>query len=113
VTCRRAFAGRLGRRMASVGLSQADVARQLAVTRTAVHLWRRGAAEPRPERLDQLALLLGVRAEWLATGAGPEAPGPADATRALVRARAEVDAARRALYRAEQRLAAVASRRAA
>lgn len=53
------------------GISQTELARLLGVTRSACSQWEseQGTA-PRRERLEQLAQLLGVNFEWLATGRG-------------------------------------------
>ena len=50
------------------GISQTELARLLGVTRSACSQWEspQGTA-PRRERLEQLATLLGVSYEWLAT----------------------------------------------
>ncbi len=65
------------------GVSQTELARLLGVTRSACSQWEsdHGTA-PRRERLEQLAGLLGVSFEWLATGKGNAGiaivePGPA------------------------------------
>ena len=65
------------------GVSQTELARLLGVTRSACSQWEsvQGTA-PRRQRLEQLAQLLGVSFEWLATGRGAggadviEAPVP-------------------------------------
>lgn len=50
-------------------ISQAQLARQLNITRSACSQWESevGTA-PRRERLEQIAEILGVSYEWLATG---------------------------------------------
>lgn len=57
------------------GISQSRLAGMLGVTRSACCQWEsaraRGTA-PRRERLEQLASLLGVSYEWLATGRKPK-----------------------------------------
>lgn len=57
------------------GISQTELARLLGVTRSACSQWEsaQGTA-PRRERLEQLAALLGVSFEWLATGRGGSGP---------------------------------------
>lgn len=53
------------------GISQTELARLLGVTRSACSQWESsGGTAPRRERLEQLAQLLGVSFEWLATGRG-------------------------------------------
>ena len=59
------------------GLSQAELAEALGVSRSAVGNWEsaRGGVHPSSERLAELALATGVSYEWLATGRGtPQAP---------------------------------------
>jgi Predicted transcriptional regulators len=53
----------------AAGISQSRLAKFLGVTRSACSQWEstQGTA-PRRERLEQLASLLGVSYEWLATG---------------------------------------------
>ena len=54
------------------GLSQAELAESLGVSRSAVGNWEsaRGGVHPSSERLAELALATGVSYEWLATGRG-------------------------------------------
>lgn len=53
------------------GISQTELSRLLGVTRSACSQWESaGGTAPRRERLEQLAQLLDVRFEWLATGRG-------------------------------------------
>lgn len=52
-----------------LGLSQAQLARSLGITRSACSQWEASdGTAPRRERLAQIAQLLGVSYEWLATG---------------------------------------------
>lgn len=62
------------------GLSQAELAEQMNVTRSACSQWEllRGATVPRGRRIEQLAVILGVTVEWLTTGREPR-PGMATA----------------------------------
>lgn len=57
-----------------LGLSQAQLARTLGITRSACSQWEASdGTAPKRERLEQIAQLLGVSYEWLATGrSGPE-----------------------------------------
>lgn len=57
-----------------IGLSQAQLARSLGITRSACSQWEASdGTAPKRERLEQIAQLLGVSYEWLATGrSGPE-----------------------------------------
>ena len=55
------------------GISQSRLAGMLGVTRSACSQWEStGGTAPRRERLEQLATLLGVSYEWLATGRKPK-----------------------------------------
>ena len=52
------------------GLSQAQLAELMKVTRSAISQWElaRGATIPRGHRLERLAVILNVTVEWLTTG---------------------------------------------
>jgi len=63
---------RLARR--SAGLSQAQLALELGVQRSAVSHWEAQRGKPSASNLRQLALVTGVQFEWLATGRGPMTP---------------------------------------
>jgi len=63
---------RIARR--SAGLSQAQLALELGVQRSAVSHWEAQRGKPSANNLRQLALLTGVQFEWLATGRGPMTP---------------------------------------
>ena len=53
----------------AAGISQSRLAQILGVTRSACSQWESAqGTTPRRERLEQLASLLGVSYEWLATG---------------------------------------------
>lgn len=54
----------------SAGLSQAQLAVELQVQRSAVSHWEAQRGKPSMNHLRQLALLTGVQIEWLATGRG-------------------------------------------
>lgn len=54
------------------GISQTRLAQLLGVTRSACSQWESGSGtSPRRDRLEQIARLLAVNYEWLATGHGP------------------------------------------
>jgi transcriptional regulator with XRE-family HTH domain len=54
------------------GLSQAELARMVGLTRGSINSWLRGRSiNIRPEHLFAVADALRVEARWLATGAGP------------------------------------------
>jgi transcriptional regulator with XRE-family HTH domain len=63
---------RMARRGA--GLSQAQLALELGVQRSAVSHWEAQRGKPSVNHLRQLALLTGVQFEWLATGRGAMTP---------------------------------------
>ena len=63
---------RIARR--SAGLSQAQLAAELGVQRSAVSHWEAQRGKPSMNHLRQLALLTGAQFEWLATGRGPMTP---------------------------------------
>ena len=70
------FGDRLAAAREAAGLSQSNLARRLGVrTKTIVH-WEHDAAEPRANRLQMLAGLLGVSLMWLLTGEGEGIEGP-------------------------------------
>ena len=56
------------------GISQAELAKRLSVSRQAVSKWEQGTSTPDTERLIQLAEILDTEVEYLATGVHPE-PG--------------------------------------
>lgn len=56
------------------GISQAELAKRMDISRQAVSKWENGSSVPDTERLIQLAEILGTEVEYLATGVHPE-PG--------------------------------------
>ena len=64
---------RLNRLRREAGLTLADVAAALSVSKPTVWAWEKGKARPLPERLDAIAAALGVPQDTLADG--PEATG--------------------------------------
>lgn len=66
----------LGERILSLrqerGISQAELAKRLEVSRQAVSKWEKGQSSPDTVKLIQLAGLLDVEVEYLATGIKPE-----------------------------------------
>jgi transcriptional regulator with XRE-family HTH domain len=58
----------------SAGLSQAQLAAELGVQRSAVSHWEAQRGKPSMNHLRQLALITGSQFEWLATGRGPMTP---------------------------------------
>ena len=62
----------------AAGISQSRLAHILGVTRSACSQWESSpGTAPRRERLEQLANLLGVSYEWLATGTRAKGDKPA------------------------------------
>ena len=69
------FGERLAQAMQDEGLSQADLARAIGVSRSAIHQIINGASKGlRPEHLILACRRLRVRPEWLALGEGPVRP---------------------------------------
>lgn len=66
----KTFSQRLREARAESGLSRQQIADQLKITYQSVSEWETKNNRPRPERLEQLAKILGVSAAWLATGEG-------------------------------------------
>lgn len=64
---------RLNRLRREAGLTLADVAAALSVSKPTVWAWEKGKARPLPERLEAIAAALGVTPDVLADG--PEATG--------------------------------------
>jgi transcriptional regulator with XRE-family HTH domain len=54
----------------AAGLSQTELARRLGVKLATIRAWEDDQAEPRANKLQMLAGLLGVSIMWLLTGAG-------------------------------------------
>lgn len=63
------FGAKLQRLRLKRGLSQVDAAKKLGVSAVAISLWESDQSRPRPHRLADLARLLRVREEQLATNA--------------------------------------------
>lgn len=60
-------------------LSQAQLAAQLGVCRSAVAQWERtGGTSPSVDHLAKMAIVTGVLFEWLATGRGASRPADAE-----------------------------------
>ncbi|MDI3335286.1 helix-turn-helix transcriptional regulator [Defluviimonas aestuarii] len=64
------FGDRLAAAREAAGLSQADLAQRLGVKTRVVEHWEADAKEPRANRLQMLAGMLGVSLMWLLTGEG-------------------------------------------
>lgn len=65
-----ALGHRLNRLRREAGLTLADIAAALGVSKPTVWAWEKGKARPLPERLDAIAAALGVAPELLAESAG-------------------------------------------
>jgi transcriptional regulator with XRE-family HTH domain len=61
---------RLNRLRREAGLTLADVASSLGVSKPTVWAWEKGKARPLPERLDAIAAALGVAPDLLSTSSG-------------------------------------------
>lgn len=67
------LAERLRETLVTAGISNADLARLVGVTRSAVTHWVNGTSPNiRPEHLFRIADALNIEARWLATGDGPK-----------------------------------------
>lgn len=62
----------------AAGLSQAELARRLGVKLATIRAWEDDQAEPRANKLQMVAGLLGVSIMWLLTGAGDGLDSPAE-----------------------------------
>ncbi len=72
------FGTRIRQLRRAAGLSQAELARAVAVSQPTVNGWETGKAEPGRKRLPAIADVLGTTPEWLAFGHGPAGtPTPA------------------------------------
>lgn len=60
----------------AAGLSQTELARRLGVKLTTIRAWEDDQAEPRANKLQMLAGLLGVSIMWLLTGRGDGLDSP-------------------------------------
>ena len=70
------FGDRLAGAREAAGLEQSDLAAKLGVKRQVIESWENDIKEPRANRLQMMAGLLGVSITWLLTGdgEGPTAP---------------------------------------
>ena len=72
------FGDRLAGAREAAGLSQRDLAQRLGVRLKTVAAWEDDAMDPRANRLQMLAGLLGVSIRWLLTGEGDGLDKPSD-----------------------------------
>lgn len=70
------FGDRVAGAREAVSMSQADLARRLGVKLATVRAWEDDAAEPRANKLQMMAGMLGVSIRWLLTGEGDGPEGP-------------------------------------
>jgi len=61
----------------AAGLSLNELASRLGVRAKTLRDWENDVSEPRANRLQMLAALLGVSLRWLLTGQGDDVPAPA------------------------------------
>lgn len=89
----------------SAGLSSEEFARKLGVRHRTVEAWEADRIEPRANRLQMLAGMLGVSLVWLLTGYGTGPDGEPDSTKmAGSQAAAELHEVRMLLSFAVERL---------
>lgn len=69
------FKDRFGQARKSKGLSQQEIARAFEISRAAVSLWEQGRSVPDPDKMPDLATMLGVQTEWLWSGRGDMSAG--------------------------------------
>ncbi len=62
--------GRLSRAREAAGLTTAQLAQRIGVKTSTVRAWENDQSEPRANRLNTLAGILGVSLSWLVYGAG-------------------------------------------
>jgi transcriptional regulator with XRE-family HTH domain len=70
------FGDRMTGAREACGFSQAELARRLGVKLKTIEAWENDQSEPRANRLQMLAGLLGVSIMWLLSGAGDGLDGP-------------------------------------
>ncbi|WP_322895164.1 MULTISPECIES: helix-turn-helix transcriptional regulator [unclassified Yoonia] len=73
------FGDRLAGAREAAGLSQKDLAKSLGVKLSTLASWENDTGEPRANRLQMLAGMLGVSLGWLMTGQGDGLAAPDDA----------------------------------
>jgi transcriptional regulator with XRE-family HTH domain len=70
------FGDRVSGAREAVGMTQADLARRLGVKLTTVQAWEDDRADPRANKLQMMAGVLGVSIRWMLTGEGDGPDGP-------------------------------------
>ena len=109
---RATFGDRLTFAREAAGLTQGDLARRLGVETERLARWEADTDEPRANRLQMVAGMLGISLAWLLTGEGEapseEGPGEAGPILAEIRqVRGEMTRASERLGRLEKRLRSV------
>ncbi len=72
------FGDRMAAARERAGLSQVQLAKQLGVKHATVRNWEDDLSEPRANKLQMMAGLVGVSLSWLLTGDGEGPEGPPD-----------------------------------
>lgn len=85
------FGDRLAGAREAAGLTQSDLADKLGVKTSTLRKWEDDLAEPRANRLQMLAGMLGVSLSWMMTGRGDGPEGPSDAPEISADVRAMLD----------------------
>jgi transcriptional regulator with XRE-family HTH domain len=80
------FGDRIAGAREAMGLKQSELAERIGVRRETLVGWEEDRTEPRANRLQMLAGLLGVSMRWLLTGEGDGIAEPGDETPAEARA---------------------------
>lgn len=108
---RATLGDRLAAAREAAGLGQNELAARLGVRPKTLRDWENDLSEPRANRLQMLAALLGVSLRWLLTGEGDDVPPPAEApppaAPALRQAVADLRRLRAELGQAQARLGQV------
>jgi HTH-type transcriptional regulator, cell division transcriptional repressor len=92
----------------SAGLSQSALAERIGVRQKTLRAWESDQAEPRANRLQMLAAMLGVSLRWLLTGEGEGIAPPASPDEAgdsaFVQTLADLQALRTELMKVSDRI---------
>ncbi|NKX44706.1 helix-turn-helix domain-containing protein [Roseicyclus persicicus] len=72
------FGDRMTGAREAAGLSQAELGRRMGVKVKTIRAWENDQSEPRANRLQMLAGMLGVSIMWLLTGEGDGLDGPGE-----------------------------------
>ena len=70
------FGDRMTGAREAAGLSQADLARRMGLKVQTIRAWENDQSEPRANKLQMLAGMLGVSIMWMLTGQGDGLDGP-------------------------------------